>query len=81
MNQLVGIAVDQGLTTTSGRWLADRLLHIASYVQATLPLVVVKLDRLQSEELIMTQELIANMLGVRRKGLPKPLGNAKCRFD
>jgi Mn-dependent DtxR family transcriptional regulator len=27
------------------------------------------LDRLQGDELIMTQELIANMLGVRREGV------------
>jgi Crp-like helix-turn-helix domain len=27
------------------------------------------LDRLQSNELVMTQELIANMLGVRREGV------------
>jgi hypothetical protein len=27
------------------------------------------LDRLQGSELVMTQELIANMLGVRREGV------------
>jgi CRP-like cAMP-binding protein len=27
------------------------------------------LDRLQGDELVMTQELIANMLGVRREGV------------
>ncbi len=32
------------------------------------------LDRLQSKELIMTQELIANMLGVRREGVTEAAG-------
>jgi CRP-like cAMP-binding protein len=31
--------------------------------------LLLSLDRLQSDELIMTQELIANMLGVRREGV------------
>jgi len=31
--------------------------------------LLLSLDRLQSEELAMTQELIANMLGVRREGV------------
>jgi CRP-like cAMP-binding protein len=31
--------------------------------------LLVSLDRLQSDELVMTQELIANMLGVRREGV------------
>jgi CRP-like cAMP-binding protein len=31
--------------------------------------LLLSLDRLQSEELVMTQELIANMLGVRREGV------------
>ena len=32
------------------------------------------LDRLSSNELIMTQELIANMLGVRREGVTEAAG-------
>jgi CRP-like cAMP-binding protein len=32
-------------------------------------------DRLPSNELIMTQELIANMLGVRREGVTEAAGN------
>jgi Mn-dependent DtxR family transcriptional regulator len=32
------------------------------------------LDRLPSNELIMTQELIANMLGVRREGVTEAAG-------
>ena len=31
--------------------------------------LLMSLDRLQSDELVMTQELIANMLGVRREGV------------
>ena len=30
---------------------------------------MLSLDRLRSKELVMTQELIANMLGVRRQGV------------
>lgn len=32
-------------------------------------------DRLQSDELVMTQELIANMLGVRREGVTEAAGH------
>ncbi len=32
------------------------------------------LDRLPSDELVMTQELIANMLGVRREGVTAAAG-------
>ena len=35
------------------------------------------LDRLTSNELIMTQELIASMLGVRREGITEAAGNLK----
>jgi CRP-like cAMP-binding protein len=37
--------------------------------------LLLSLDRLQSEELTMTQELIANMLGVRREGVTEAAGN------
>jgi CRP-like cAMP-binding protein len=38
--------------------------------------LLLSLDRLSSNELVMTQELIANMLGVRReRGSPRPPGN------
>ena len=36
--------------------------------------LLLSLDRLQSEELVMTQELIANMLGVRREGVTEAAG-------
>jgi Mn-dependent DtxR family transcriptional regulator len=35
---------------------------------------LLSLDRLASNELIMTQELIANMLGVRREGVTEAAG-------
>ena len=37
--------------------------------------LLLSLDRSQSNELIMTQELIANMLGVRREGVTEAAGN------
>ncbi|MCF7964652.1 Crp/Fnr family transcriptional regulator [Methylobacter sp. Wu8] len=37
--------------------------------------LLLSLDRLTSNELIMTQELIANMLGVRREGVTEAAGN------
>jgi len=37
--------------------------------------LLLSLDRLNSEELAMTQELIANMLGVRREGVTEAAGN------
>jgi CRP-like cAMP-binding protein len=36
--------------------------------------LLMSLDRLQRDELIMTQELIANMLGVRREGVTEAAG-------
>lgn len=37
--------------------------------------LLLSLDRLAGDELIMTQELIANMLGVRREGVTEAAGN------
>lgn len=37
--------------------------------------LLLSLDRLESNELIMTQELIANMLGVRREGVTEAAGD------
>ena len=36
--------------------------------------LLLSLDRLQGDELMMTQELIANMLGVRREGVTEAAG-------
>jgi CRP-like cAMP-binding protein len=37
--------------------------------------LLLSLDRLNCNELVMTQELIANMLGVRREGVTEAAGN------
>ncbi len=37
--------------------------------------LLLSLDRLQSSELVMTQEMIANMLGVRREGVTEAAGH------
>ncbi|MFO7602206.1 MAG: Crp/Fnr family transcriptional regulator [Gammaproteobacteria bacterium] len=37
--------------------------------------LLMSIDRLPSNELVMTQELIANMLGVRREGVTEAAGN------
>jgi Mn-dependent DtxR family transcriptional regulator len=37
--------------------------------------LLLSLDRLPSNELVMTQELIADMLGVRREGVTEAAGN------
>jgi len=37
--------------------------------------LLLSLDRLPANELVMTQELIANMLGVRREGVTEAAGN------
>ena len=37
--------------------------------------LLLSLDRLTSNKLVMTQELIANMLGVRREGVTEAAGN------
>jgi CRP-like cAMP-binding protein len=39
--------------------------------------LLLTIDRLTSNELIMTQELIASMLGVRREGITEAAGNLK----
>ena len=39
--------------------------------------LLLSLDRLSSNELTMTQELIANMLGVRREGVTEAAGNVQ----
>ncbi len=39
--------------------------------------LLLSIDRLESDELVMTQELIANMLGVRREGVTEAAGNVQ----
>jgi CRP-like cAMP-binding protein len=40
--------------------------------------LLLSLDRLEGNELVMTQELIANMLGVRREGVTDAAGRLQC---
>src|SRR4029078_2721349 len=37
--------------------------------------LLLTLDRVSSRELVMTQELVASMLGVRREGITEAVGN------
>ena len=65
---------------------ADCGLQPASFDKsATVQVVVAEIDRLSSNELKMTQELIANMLGVRRSGVTeaalKPQDAALIRYS
>jgi CRP-like cAMP-binding protein len=39
--------------------------------------LLLSIDRLSANELVMTQELIANMLGVRREGVTEAAGNVQ----
>src|SRR5690606_28689141 len=41
--------------------------------------LLLSLDRLRSNEVVMTQELIANMLGVRREGVTEAAGKLQKR--
>ena len=41
--------------------------------------LLLSLDRLETNELAMTQELIANMLGVRREGVTEAAGSCRTR--
>jgi hypothetical protein len=43
------------------------------------PLAPLSLDRLRATKLVMTQELIANMLGVRREGVTAAAGSCRRR--
>jgi CRP-like cAMP-binding protein len=64
----------QALTDADG---ADGGMQPPSFARpAAVPLAAaLSLDRLPSNELIMTQELIANMLGVRREGVTEAAGS------
>ena len=46
-----------------------------SHVQQLCRWLLLSLDRLHSAEIVMTQELIANMLGVRREGVTEAAGH------
>ena len=44
-----------------------------------MPLLLLSLDRLPDNRVIMTQELIANMLGVRREGVTEAAGKLQAQ--
>jgi hypothetical protein len=53
----------------AGRRAEDRIQPCAGVDQQLCRWLLLSLDRLQGNQLLMTQELIANMLGVRREGV------------
>ena len=65
----------QALITQMAQTAACNRHHSA--VAAALPLAAVTLDRMPSSDLIITQELIASMLGVRRVGVTEAAGKLK----
>jgi CRP-like cAMP-binding protein len=71
----------QGLLLRYTQALATQMFHTAacnrhhSVEQQLCRWLLLTLDRLPSNELIMTQELVASMLGVRREGITEAAGN------
>jgi Mn-dependent DtxR family transcriptional regulator len=63
----------QALITQVAQTAACRWRH--SIEQQLCRWLLLRLDRLRSNELIMTQELISNMLGVRREGVTEGAGH------
>ncbi len=65
------------LTLPLGKSLSESGGHmncVFSPTTSIVSLLLLSLDRLPSNELVMTQELIANMLGVRREGVTVAAG-------
>jgi len=54
--------------------LADPLFQLRTVEQQLCRWLLLSLDRLPTNQLSMTQELIANMLGVRREGVTEAAG-------
>lgn len=71
----------QGLLLRYTQALATQMSHTAAcnrhhtVEQQLCRWLLLTLDRLPSNELIMTQELVASMLGVRREGITEAAGN------
>jgi CRP-like cAMP-binding protein len=70
--QLLLLRYTQALITQMGQTAVCNRHH--SVDQQLCRWLLLSLDRLASNELIMTQELIANMLGVRREGVTEAAG-------
>ncbi len=70
--QLLLLRYTQGLITQMAQTAVCNRHH--SVDQQLCRWLLLSLDRLASNELVMTQELIANMLGVRREGVTEAAG-------
>lgn len=70
--QLLFLRYTQALLTQMGQTAVCNRHH--SVDQQLCRWLLMSLDRLPSDELLMTQELIANMLGVRREGVTEAAG-------
>jgi CRP-like cAMP-binding protein len=70
--QLLFLRYTQALITQMGQTAVCNRHH--SVDQQLCRWLLLSLDRLTSNELVMTQELIANMLGVRREGVTEAAG-------
>ena len=57
-----------------GRFLHESYRRPHSLDQQLCRWLLLSLDRLKGNQLVMTQELIANMLGVRREGVTEASG-------
>jgi CRP-like cAMP-binding protein len=81
---IVGVSMFMGGETTTSRavvqsaghayQLKGQLLKDAFFRAGPMQRLLLSLDRLPSNQLTMTQELIANMLGVRREGVTEAAG-------
>ena len=70
--QLLMLRYTQALITQMSRTAACNRHH--SLVQQLCRWLLLTLDRMPSNELVMTQELVASMLGVRREGVTEAAG-------
>ncbi|MHB8678957.1 MAG: Crp/Fnr family transcriptional regulator [Rudaea sp.] len=70
--QLLFLRYTQALLTQMGQTAVCNRHHTVD--QQLCRWLLMSLDRLPSDELVMTQELIANMLGVRREGVTEAAG-------
>ena len=70
--QLLALRFTQALITQMSQTAVCNRHH--SLDQQLCRWLLLSIDRLESDELVMTQELIANMLGVRREGVTESAG-------
>jgi CRP-like cAMP-binding protein len=75
--QLLMLKFTQALITQVSQTAVCNLHH--SVEQQLCRWLLLSLDRLPGDEILMTQELIANMLGVRRQGVTEAAGKLEKR--